>query len=47
MPGSKGKTNIRELRVVADEKIQDSLKLLVEKAVKSFKQEYDKKDRKT
>ena len=31
------------MRVVADEKIQDSLKLLVEAAVKSFKQEYDMK----
>ena len=37
MPGRNSKTNIRELRVVADEKIQDSLKLLVETAVKSFK----------
>ena len=36
-----GKSTIRELRVVADEKIQDSLKLLVEAAAKSFKQEYD------
>ena len=41
MPGKNGKSTVRELRVVADEKIQDSLKLLVEAAVKSFKQEYD------
>ena len=41
MPGKNGKSTVRELRVVADEKIQDSLKLLVEAAVKSCKQEYD------
>ena len=41
MPGKNGKSTVRELRVVADEKIQDSLKLLVEAAVKSFKHEYD------
>ena len=41
MPGKNGKSTVRELRIVADQKIQDSLKLLVEAAVKSFKQEYD------
>ena len=41
MPGKNNKSTVRKLRVVADEKIQDSLKLLVEAAVKSFKQEYD------
>ena len=41
MPGKNGKSTVRELRVVVDEKIQDSLKLLVEAAVKSFKQEYE------
>ena len=41
MPGKNGKSTMRELRVVADEKIQDLLKLLVEAAVKFFKQEYD------
>ena len=41
MPGRNGKSTVQELRVVADEKIQDSLKLLVEAAVKSFQQEYD------
>ena len=35
MPGKNGKSTVRKLRVVADEKIQDSLKLLVEAAVKS------------
>ena len=41
MPGKNGKFTVRELHVVADEKIQDLLKLLVEAAVKSFRQEYD------
>ena len=41
MSGRNGKTTMRELRVVAEEKnFQDSLKLLVEIAMK---QEYDKK----
>ena len=42
MPGRNGESDVWESCVVADEKIQDSLKLLVETAVKSFKQEYDK-----